>query len=221
MQLTSTGFSDGGEIPLELGYKKQNEPPALSINGIPEGTKLALPNAPELRPKDLIPEQGGKLFEHEIILAPGTPLHIVDARIQNVNRTGNNNKIIKSRTIFIKAEVRAEGTPISREAQLSNAHWNQYRNHSLATADVQIPKEMIGLNKREEILKIEADPNNQKFKQMTKQIQEITEDYKILNEKNVNDQITKINNEFSDTNKFNDLKAKAMKAIKNCITGKV
>ena len=43
MQLTSTGFSDGGEIPLELGYKKQNEPPALSINGIPEGTKsLAL-----------------------------------------------------------------------------------------------------------------------------------------------------------------------------------
>ena len=43
MHLTSTGFSDGGEIPLELGYKKQNEPPALSINGIPEGTKsLAL-----------------------------------------------------------------------------------------------------------------------------------------------------------------------------------
>ena len=43
MQLTSTGFSDGGEMPLELGYKKQNEPPALSINGIPEGTKsLAL-----------------------------------------------------------------------------------------------------------------------------------------------------------------------------------
>ena len=43
MQLTSTGFSDGGEIPLELGYKKQNEPPALSINGIPDGTKyLAL-----------------------------------------------------------------------------------------------------------------------------------------------------------------------------------
>lgn len=80
---------------------------------------------------------------------------------------------------------------------------------------------MVGLNKREEILKIEADPNNQKFKQMTKQIQEITEDYKILNEKNVNDQITKINNELSDTNKFNDLKAKAMKAIKNCITGKV
>ena len=43
MQLTSDAFSDGGEIPLELGYKKQNEPPALSINGIPEGTKsLAL-----------------------------------------------------------------------------------------------------------------------------------------------------------------------------------
>ena len=205
---------------IQKTLKDTSLPVFLEVR-IPEGTKLALPNAPELRPKDLIPEQGGKLFEHEIILAPGTPLHIVDARIQNVSRQGNNNKLIKSRTIFIKAEVRAEGTPISREAQLSNAHWNQYKNHSLATADVKIPKEMVGLNKREEILKIEADPNNQKFKQMTKQIQEITEDYKILNEKNVNDQITKINNELSDTNKFNDLKAKAMKAIKNCITGKV
>ena len=39
MQLTSTGFSDGDEMPIELGYKKQNEPPALSINGIPEETK--------------------------------------------------------------------------------------------------------------------------------------------------------------------------------------
>jgi hypothetical protein len=43
MQLTSSGFSDGGEMPLELGYKNGNETPALSINGIPEGTKsLAL-----------------------------------------------------------------------------------------------------------------------------------------------------------------------------------
>ena len=43
MQLTSTGFSDGDEMPIELGYKNGNETPALSINGIPEGTKsLAL-----------------------------------------------------------------------------------------------------------------------------------------------------------------------------------
>ena len=43
MQLTSSGFSDGDEMPLELGYKNGNETPALSINGIPEGTKsLAL-----------------------------------------------------------------------------------------------------------------------------------------------------------------------------------
>ena len=161
------------------------------------------------------------ITEFEVILAPGTTLHIVDARIHNTQRTGVDGKPFKARTVYIKAEVLKDGTPISREAQLSNAHWNQYKNHSLATADVKIPKEMVGLNKREEILKIEADPNNQKFKQMTKQIQEITEDYKILNEKNVNDQITKINNEFSDTNKFNTLVGKAMKAIKNCITGKV
>ena len=43
MQLTISGFSDGDEMPIELGYKNGNETPALSINGIPEGTKsLAL-----------------------------------------------------------------------------------------------------------------------------------------------------------------------------------
>ena len=43
MQLTSSSFSDGDEMPIELGYKNGNETPALSINGIPEGTKsLAL-----------------------------------------------------------------------------------------------------------------------------------------------------------------------------------
>ena len=43
MQLTSSGFSDGDEMPIELGYKNGNATPALSINGIPEGTKsLAL-----------------------------------------------------------------------------------------------------------------------------------------------------------------------------------
>ena len=43
MQLTSSGFSDCDEMPIELGYKNGNETPALSINGIPEGTKsLAL-----------------------------------------------------------------------------------------------------------------------------------------------------------------------------------
>ena len=43
LQLTSRGFSDGDEMPIELGYKNGNETPALSINGIPEGTKsLAL-----------------------------------------------------------------------------------------------------------------------------------------------------------------------------------
>ena len=56
---------------------------------------------------------------------------------------------------------------------------------------------------------------------MTKQVKEITEDYKLLDDQNVNDQITKINNEFNDTSKFNQLLGKAMRAVKNCITGKV
>jgi len=212
--------SAGTNIEAIKTLKDTSLPVFLEVR-IPEGTKMALPNATEFRPKDLVPEQGAKLFEHEVILQPGTPLHIVDARIQNVNRTGANNKIIKSRTVFIKAEVRSEGTPISREAQLSNANWNQYRNHSLATADVKIPKEMVGLNRREEILKVEADPQGKKLNDMTKQVKEITEDYKLLDDKNVNDQITKINNEFNDTNKFNQLLGKAMRAVKNCITGKV
>jgi len=43
LKLTSSDFSDGDEMPIELGYKNGNETPALSINGIPEGTKsLAL-----------------------------------------------------------------------------------------------------------------------------------------------------------------------------------
>jgi len=43
LKLTSSDFSDGGEIPRECGYKNGNEKPPLTINGIPEGTKsLAL-----------------------------------------------------------------------------------------------------------------------------------------------------------------------------------
>ena len=43
LKLGSYDFSHGGEMPREYGYKNGNETPALSINGIPEGTKsLAL-----------------------------------------------------------------------------------------------------------------------------------------------------------------------------------
>ncbi len=39
LKLTSSAFSDGGEIPRECGYKNGNEQPPLTINGIPKGTK--------------------------------------------------------------------------------------------------------------------------------------------------------------------------------------
>ena len=43
LKLTSSSFSDGGEIPRECGYKNGNKAPPLTINGIPDGTKsLAL-----------------------------------------------------------------------------------------------------------------------------------------------------------------------------------
>ena len=43
LKLTSSAFSDGGEIPRECGYKNGNKVPPLTISGIPEGTKsLAL-----------------------------------------------------------------------------------------------------------------------------------------------------------------------------------
>ena len=42
-KLTSSAFSDGGEIPRECGYKNGNKVPPLTVSGIPEGTgSLAL-----------------------------------------------------------------------------------------------------------------------------------------------------------------------------------
>jgi len=43
LKLTSSDFSDGGEIPRECGYKNGNKVPPLTISGIPDGIKsLAL-----------------------------------------------------------------------------------------------------------------------------------------------------------------------------------
>ena len=43
LKLTSSAFSDGGEIPQECGYKNGNKVPPLTVSGIPEGIKsLAL-----------------------------------------------------------------------------------------------------------------------------------------------------------------------------------
>ena len=43
LELTSSAFSHGGEIPRECGYKNGNKEPPLAVSGIPEGTKsLAL-----------------------------------------------------------------------------------------------------------------------------------------------------------------------------------
>ena len=38
LKLTSSAFSDGGEIPRECGYKNGNKEPPLAVNGIPEKT---------------------------------------------------------------------------------------------------------------------------------------------------------------------------------------
>ena len=43
LELTSSSFEDGGEIPRKFGYKNGNASPPLTISGIPEGTEsLAL-----------------------------------------------------------------------------------------------------------------------------------------------------------------------------------
>jgi len=43
MQLTSSAFSEGGEIPRECGYKNGNKEPTLAISGLPDETEsLAL-----------------------------------------------------------------------------------------------------------------------------------------------------------------------------------
>ena len=63
LKLTSSAFSDGGEIPRKCGYKNGNDPPSLTISGKPEGTKsLALimddPDAME---------PAGKVWVHWIV----------------------------------------------------------------------------------------------------------------------------------------------------------
>ena len=43
LKLTSSTFSDGGEIPRECGYKHGNKKPPLAVSGLPEKTEsLAL-----------------------------------------------------------------------------------------------------------------------------------------------------------------------------------
>ena len=39
LQLTSTSFTHGGEIPRECGYENGNNSPPLTISGIPKGTQ--------------------------------------------------------------------------------------------------------------------------------------------------------------------------------------
>ena len=39
LELTSSAFEDGGEIPREYGYKNGNQVPHLSVNGTPDGIK--------------------------------------------------------------------------------------------------------------------------------------------------------------------------------------
>lgn len=200
-----------------LHVLKDTSPPVMYEVRVPAGQKLALPNAAALR--DFA---GTALFETEIILPPNTPLHIIDARWIVVPRKGANGKIIKVRTLHIKAEVRAPGEGLlSREAQLSAAHHNFYNNHSNLSAEVKLPPETIKLNRREEILKVEAKPSDKQLKIVTEEVKTKIEDLKALDDQNINDSITRINNELNDTNKFNTLIKKAMNAVKNCVRGKV
>ena len=63
LKLTSSAFSDGGEIPRECGYKNGNKVPPLTISGIPEGTK-SLPlimDAPDAM------EPAGKVWVHWVV----------------------------------------------------------------------------------------------------------------------------------------------------------
>ena len=60
LKLTSSTFSDGGEIPRKFGYKNGNASPPLTISGIPKGTEsLAL----IMDDPDAI-EPAGKIWVH-------------------------------------------------------------------------------------------------------------------------------------------------------------
>ena len=63
LKLTSSAFSDGGEIPRECGYKNGNKAPPLTISGIPEGTKsltLIMDDPDAMKP-------AGKVWVHWVV----------------------------------------------------------------------------------------------------------------------------------------------------------
>ena len=63
LKLTSSAFSDGGEIPRKCGYKNGNKAPPLTISGIPEGTKsltLIMDDPDAMKP-------AGKVWVHWVV----------------------------------------------------------------------------------------------------------------------------------------------------------
>ena len=206
----------GTDVESALKTLKDTGAPVLYEVRVPAGQKLTLPNAAHLRDS-----LGNSLFEQEVVLPPNTPLYILDARWITVPRKSFGKQIL-TRTLHVKAEVRAMPEKImSREAELSAANYNFKMNLSNISAETVVPPKTAKLNRREEILKVEENPGAKQLKTVTENVKIITEDLKALNNDSVNNSVKRINEEFNDTNKFNQLVKKAMDAVKNCVRGKV
>ena len=206
----------GTDVESALKTLKDTGAPVLYEVRVPAGQKLTLPNAAHLRDS-----LGTSLFEQEVVLPPNTPLYILDARWITVPRKSFGKQIL-TRTLHVKAEVRAMPEKImSREAELSAAEYNFKMNLSNISAETVVPPKTAKLNRREEILKVEENPGDKQLKTVTENVKIITEDLKALNNESVNNSVKRINEEFNDTNKFNQLVKRAMDAVKNCVRGKV
>jgi len=68
---------------------------------------------------------------------------------------------------------------------------------------------------------VEENPGDKQLKTVTEINKIYMEDLKALNNEAINNNIKRINDEFNDTNKFNQLVKRAMDAVKNCVRGKV
>ena len=203
----------GHPLIMELYVPRETKLAFLEASASTKLTEGEVPFAP-----DTVSSIVHRLYESEILMQPETQVLVTDARwITHELASG-----FKAKTLKITGEVvRKNEKPITPESQLADANFNHYHNKSLVSADVKISPETAKLSKREEVLKVEKSPQAALKKNLEEIVEELVNDLKNRGVVEVNDSVTRINNDFADQVAKNKLVTKAMDAVKSCIRGKV
>ena len=207
-------FGQGGHpLLIELYVPKETRMALLEASASTKLTKGEVPFAP-----DTVSSIVHRLYEAEILMHPETQILVSDARwTTHTFADGTKFKALK-----VTGEVVRKGEkPISKDSQLADANFNHYHNKSIVSADVKLSPETAKLSKREEVLKVEKNPQATLKKNIEEAVEELVADLKNRGIADVNDSVTRINNDFSDQVAKDKLITKAMDAVKSCIRGKV